>query len=505
MKRFLRFITNKVTIIAFLTLLQIVFFVFLVKFLADKYNYFLFINYGLSFIMVIVVLKSDELPVYKMSWVIPILVAPIFGGLFYLTFKPFTNRLKIKNLTESLDKIRKESLDPYNKKMPDIPIRYEKQIKYLKTDGWPYFNKTSSTFLPSGEAKLKKVLEELKVAKYSIYLHYFILEEKGLVWQSILPILKNKISEGLDVRLLYDDFGTSSRVKRNFKQRMEKAGIKTTIFNPLKLRFRVSLNYRDHRKMIIIDGNKAFTGGINIADEYVNVKKRFGHWHDAGIYLKGDAVIAMTASFIEAWNLYSPDKMVLEEPKEKLQITSNSYVVPYHDSPFLKNYTTKNLFTQMFYSAKEEIFITTPYFIVDPEIVNTIKNQALSGVKINIIVPKIPDKKLVYIVTKYYLRDLVNTKNVYIYEYTPGFIHSKLIYIDDLLATIGTVNFDFRSFYLHFENTVWFYNSSSLKDMKLFLRETISKSKLLSYDDLNKKNIFYRIFRSILVGLSHLL
>ncbi|MCK9165919.1 MAG: cardiolipin synthase [Acholeplasmatales bacterium] len=505
MKRLLRFLTNKVTIIAFITLLQIIFFVLIVLFLAEKYNYLLVVNYGLSFIMVIIVLKSDDLPVYKMSWVVPMLVAPIFGGLFYLTFKPFSQRRKIRKTVIQLDNIRKESLLPYFKELPQLPARYQKQITYLEGEGWPYFANTNLTFLPSGEAKLTKVIEELKKAQKSIFLHYFILDEKGQVWNHILPILVNKINAGVDVRLLYDDFGTSSKVKSNFKQRMNQLGIKTTIFNPLKLRFQVSLNYRDHRKMIIIDNEKAFTGGINIADEYVNIKKKFGHWHDAAIFLEGDAVIAMTASFIEAWNLYNPDKLTLTDHLPTNNFAYDGYVIPYHDSPFLKNYTTKNLFTQMLYAAKDEIFITTPYFIVDSEIINTIKIQALSGVKVTIIIPKIPDKKFVYVLTKYYLRELVDIKNVYIYQYTPGFIHSKIVYIDGASAAIGTVNFDFRSFYLHFENTVWFYQSKTLQEIKKFLDETIAKSTQMSLKDLDNKNIFYRIFRSLLVGVSHLL
>lgn len=505
MKKTLKFLTNKVSIIAFITLLQMIFLILVIVFLADKYSYLMFINYGLSFIMVIIVLKSDELPIYKMSWVIPILIAPIFGGLFYLTFKPFTNKIKIKEKALNADKLRRDSLEKFIKDIPPLPSRFQKQVNFLKGEGWPYFENTSLEFLPSGESKLTKVMEVLKNAKHSIFLHYFILDEIGQVWENLLPILINKVEEGVDVRLLYDDFGTSSRVKRNFRKRMIALGIKTTIFNPLKLRFKVSLNYRDHRKMIIVDNNEAFTGGINIADEYANIKKRYGHWHDAGVYLKGDAVTSMTASFIEAWNLYSNNKISLDDFPVSRKQKNDGYVIPYHDSPFLKTYTTKNLFTQMLYSAKDEVFITTPYFIVDPEIINTIKNQALSGVKVHIIIPKIPDKKLVYLVTKYYLRELVTTENIFIYEYTPGFIHSKLMYIDDTLATIGTVNFDFRSFYLHFENTVWFYENKCLVDMKDFLLDTIEKSKRLAYQDLDDKNIFYRILRSLLIGVSHLL
>ena len=234
-------------------------------------------------------------------------------------------------------------------------------------------------------------------------------------------------------------------------------GIKTENFNPLKLRFQVSLQYRDHRKLIIIDSTTGFTGGINIADEYANIKKRYGHWHDAAIMLKGEAVYSMTAIFLESWDLSRKETTDISPLKPK-SYPSDGIVIPYSDSPFTRSFLSKNLYLQMLSLAKKEIYITTPYFIVDNELINTIKLQALSGIKVHILIPGIPDKKAVYVVTKYYLRQLVDIENVYIYEYTPGFLHSKILYIDDEIATVGTINFDFRSFYLHFENTVvqWF-------------------------------------------------
>lgn len=479
-------------------------FVLVVVLLADMFKYFMYFNYALSAILVIAVLRSDELPIYKMSWVIPLLVAPVFGGLFYLTFKPIGRHRKLAKKHLAYDKARKDALLSLVKEPTNIDDTTSKQIRYLHSDVWPHYKNTQVEFLPSGEAKLFRVIEELKKAEKSIFIEYFILEEMGIVWKEIYPILVEKASQGVDVRLLYDDWGSSLRLKKRFKKRMEKVGIKTENFNPLKLRFQVSLQYRGHRKLIIIDSTVGFTGGINIADEYANIKKRFGHWHDVAIMLKGDAVYSMTAIFLENWDFTRKETtdITLLKPKS---YPSDGIVVPYSDSPFTKNFLSKNLYLQMLSLAKKEIYITTPYFIIDNEIINTIKLQALSGVKVHILIPGIPDKKAVYVVTKYYLRQLVDVENVYIYEYTPGFLHSKILYIDDETATVGTINFDFRSFYLHFENTVWFNNSSSLKDIKLFLQETINKSKVLTYSDLSRRNPFYKVFEALMVGTSHLL
>ena len=503
-KRVLRFLTNRITLITFFALLQMAIFVLLTIYFAEQFRYFMYFNYALSALLVIIVLRSDDPPIYKMSWVIPLLVAPVFGGLFYLTFKPIRTHRRLRKKHLNQHDMRRANLLSLMEEPTHLDDETLKQVHYLNTDVWPMYENTQMEFLPSGEAKLFKVLDELKKAEKSIFIEYFILEEKGAVFQAMYPILVEKAQQGVDVRLLYDDWGTSLRIEKGFKKRMEQVGIKTEVFNPLKLRFQVSLQYRDHRKIIIIDGTVGFTGGINIADEYANIKKRFGHWHDAGIMLKGDAVYSLTAIFLESWDLYRKETTNIDL-YQPIPYPSDGQVIPYSDSPFTKTFLTKNLYMQMISLAKKEIYITTPYFIVDSELVNMIKLQALSGVKIHILIPGIPDKKYVYVVTKYYLKLLADVPNVYIYEYTPGFLHSKILYIDDETATVGTVNFDFRSFYLHFENAVWFHNSSCLKDIKLFLKETMNESKILKFEDLDNRNFFYRIFEALMVATSHLL
>ena len=505
LKRFLKFMTHKVTIIAFLALLQLTIFVLVVMLLNENFKYFLYFSNALSFIMVIFILKSDQPTVYKVSWVIPIIITPIFGGLFYLFFKPITTTRKTTKRVNQINEFRKSQMLPLIHEARSVKTPYDKQIKNIQSEVYPHYENTEITFLESGSVKLQQVMNELKKAQKFIFLEYFILEETGQVWKTMYPILLEKVKEGLDVRLIYDDFGSSVRINKGFRKRMEKVGIKTVTFNPMKLRLNVSLNYRDHKKIIVIDGDVGFTGGINIADEYANIKKRFGHWHDAAIMLKGDAVFSLTASFIEAWDLHRKTSTLLEPFAPTRLSKPDGVVVPFTDSPLDKTYLTKNIYTQMIYSANKDIYITTPYFIIDEDMLNALKIQALGGVKIHIIVPGIPDKKMVFIVTKYYLKQLVSFPNVFIYSYEPGFVHSKMMLIDNEVATVGTCNFDFRSFYLHYENTVWFYKSNALKDVKNFMDYTISKSKLMDYRALNKKNIFFKVYESILVAVSHLL
>lgn len=505
MKKLLKLLTSKVTIVGLFALLQILMFGAVVIFLKDRLPYFFYFSYGLSFLLVFIILRSNELIEYKLGWIITIMIAPIFGGLFYLTFKPYNITKKLLKMAQLTVIQRKDATEEKLLKSPSIDDDYLKQVNYLKHDFWPVYQNTSTKFLASGEQKIKTVIEELQKAQKYIFLEYFILDETGLVWGNIYPILKEKAKQGLDVRVVYDDFGSSTRLKRGFKRRLEKDNIKVLAFNPLSLRFLISHNNRNHKKIIVVDGHTGFTGGINIGDEYINVKKKYGHWHDAAIMIKGEAVYNMTLSFLQSWDNQTNTLSNYKDYKSPLKKQADGYVLPFSDSPFNRSFLSVNLYMQMISSAKKEIYITTPYFIVDDNFINTVKLQALSGVKIHIIIPGIPDKKFAYVVTKFHLKQLVNTPNVYIYSYEPGFVHSKILYVDDKAATIGTVNFDFRSFYLHFENTVWLYENSSLTDIKEFCLQTIKKSKILSYNDLHKRNIFYKFYETILVAFSHFL
>jgi cardiolipin synthase A/B len=503
MTRFLRFITHRITIIGILILIQLFVFGWLVL-SASKYSqWVLYTLEVLSFIVVFFVLVSEEPLIYKIAWIIPILIVPVFGGFFYILFKNHNLTKKTTNTMSIIDAHRIESLKPYHQNAFVDDIHIEKIIRHLKTDHWPVFKNTTSTFIPTGEAKFNYLIELFKSAKQSIYIEYFIINT-GQAFDQIFPILKEKAALGVDVRIIYDDFGSSMNLPNDFDKKLTQAGIQVYNFNPVRPRVNLSMNYRDHRKIVIVDHQKAITGGMNLADEYFNVIKRFGLWKDASILIEGDAVIALTRIFLMNWEnktkVYEPMPDFTPKPTE-----TDGLVIPFSDSPLDRNLITKHTYMLMIQSAKKRIIITTPYFVIDQELQTALYLQATSGIDIDLIVPGIPDKKYVAVVSEFYYKQLLQFPNVRIHKFNQGFIHSKILYVDDTHATVGTTNFDFRSLYLHFENTVWLYQTQSLKAIKAYLDEAMLASTLLSLSELRKHNIVYRLYQQALVGFSHLL
>ena len=503
MTRFLRFITHRITIIGILILIQLFVFGWLIL-SASKYSQWVVYSLEvLSFIVVFFVLVSEEPLVYKIAWIIPILIVPIFGGFFYILFKNHNLTKRTTRVMSIIDAHRVESLKSFQQNIDVDDIHVQKIIHLLESDHWPVFNETASTFIPTGEAKFNYLIELFKSAKKSIYIEYFIINT-GQAFDQIFPILKQKASEGVDVRIIYDDFGSSMNLPNDFDKRLIQAGIQVYNFNPARPRLNLSMNYRDHRKIVIVDNEKAITGGMNLADEYFNVIQRFGQWKDASILIEGKAVVSLTRIFLMNWenktkqfepNLSSP---VQTRPTDGL-------VIPFSDSPLDRNLITKHTYMLMIQSAKKRIIITTPYFVIDQELQTALYLQATSGIDIDLIVPGIPDKKYVAVVSEFYYKQLLQFPNVRIHKFKEGFIHSKILYIDDQHATVGTTNFDFRSLYLHFENTVWIYRTTALKDIKSYLEDAMLSSNMLTLNELKKHNLFYRLYQQALVGFSHLL
>lgn len=504
MNKLIRFMIHKVTIISILILIQLIFFGYIVFSVSKTSNIILYILEGISYLIVIYVLTSEEPLQYKIAWIIPILIAPIFGGLFYVLFKPHKISRRITTSLSHYTTIRRTHLKSSIDNVEFYDPNVNKAVRHLNSDGWPLFDGTKTVFLPSGESKLAHLLPLLKDAKKSIFMEYFILEP-GLVWQQIFDVLKDKVKQGVDVRIIYDDFGCSYKQPRNFKKTLTDCGIKVVIFNKMKPRLNLSMNYRDHRKIIVIDSNHAITGGINLADEYMNLKEVYGHWQDAAILLTGKAVWTMTQIFLENWDYHTNDHTDLKDFKPNIQVKNDGYVLPFADSPLDSNFITKHAYLNMIMYAKTYIKITSPYFIIDNELMTALKLVAESGVKVDIVVPGIPDKKYVEVVSEHYYQELLAYSNITIHKYDKGFIHSKIIMIDDEVATVGTTNFDFRSLYLHFENTVWLYKTSSINDIKVYIEQSMAVSTTLNLNDLKNRSLFYKFYQSVLVGFSHLM
>ena len=381
---------------------------------------------------------------------------------------------------------------------------FSRQSQYLLNESaFPTYKDTNVEYLAPGELFLPRLIDELKKAKTYIYLEFFIIAE-GKMWDSIKNVLFEKALNGVEIKIIFDDFGSIKRQSKHFISDLRKHGIDVAIFNPIKPPFNVFMNNRDHRKIVIIDGNVAFTGGINIGDEYINEQKRFGYWMDSAVLIKGKAVDSFFVMFAIMWKYItnfsiSTNSHLLSEP-----IENASFVIPYCDGPMEANYTAQGIYTQILNMAHRYVYITTPYLILDNNMISSLVSAAKSGVDVRIITPFIPDKKYVHPATQYHYTELLEA-GVRIFEYTPGFMHSKLFLSDDNVATVGSVNMDFRSFVFHFECGVWFTDSATISEMKAHFNSLTKQSKEIFLNEWKKRSlkrkvneIFFHLFSPLM-------
>jgi len=452
-----------------------------------------------TFAVELKIIASDDNPDYKIPWMLFVLILPVAGLMLYFIFGSRKLKKKYLKRLESLKILSYEQDDEQILKQleKENPIA-SNQVKILKNISDTHlFTNTKQTYFPSGEAYYKSLLVDLKNAKNFIFLEYFIIEE-GKFWNSILDVLKEKAKQGLDIKVVFDDIGCMTTLPGNYAKQLKKFGIDATPFSRLKGQADNEFNNRNHRKMTVIDGTIGYTGGINVADEYINKIERFGHWKDVGIRIEGEAVKEFTKLFLIDFgiNFNSPFNV----PKDLYpysNISDSGYVVPFGDGPKpLYNWRVgKTIIQNMLATAIKYMYITTPYLIIDNELCTSIENAALRGVDVRIIVPHVPDKKIVFNMTKSFYKRFIDC-GVKIYEYKPGFIHAKSYLADDKYAIIGTINLDYRSLVHHFENGVWLYNCDSIKDLKKDIVDTIDKSIEINPKML-KTNLFNRFFRSV--------
>lgn len=421
-----------------------------------------------------IIINYDTQPEFKMSWIFIILFLPIFGGILYLFLRKQT---QWNGYEEKLTEINKKvdlSLKDYPNILEDYPDM-DPDAKHLSNFITKTFkvlpsNKTHSTYMPLGEDLFEALKEDLRQAKKYIFLEFYILE-KGTMLDEILEILFDKAQEGLDIRLLYDDVGNILRIDENFVAYLNENGIKTSVFNPLDWRLTFQYNYRDHRKIMVVDGKIGYTGGMNIGDNYINRVEKAGHWKDGGIRLEGQGVWGFTTMFLSLWDYLNDDTQDFrvfhpDEYKSANEVvTPGGYVHPFADDPTNRIQISESLYLKLIYNAKESIYLKTPYLIFSQKLYSALENAALSGVDVRIVTPGIPDKKIVFETTQSFYDKLLEV-GVKIYEYAPGFIHEKVIIIDQDFAINGTINFDYRSLHHSFECGVLFYNTQSIIDMK---------------------------------------
>jgi len=450
---------------------------FLLSFIIMGSHKYMWMNYALqavSFFVALYIINKHDKSGYKLLWGFLILSFPVLGGLVYVLFNFQTSTAKFSKRMELIEKNSKSlftltgnHLNEVCNKVPE----HKHQIKYLQEfAGFPIYKNTTTEYLSPGEKKYKRLVQELEKAEKYIFLEYFIIQE-GIMWNTILEILSVKAVQGVEVRVMYDDVGCFFLLPRDYPQYLKSLGIQCSVFNPFRPFLSAKQNNRDHRKIAVIDGKVAFTGGINLADEYINVKLKHGHWKDASVVLEGEAAWSFTLMFLQMWALNSGEFEYFEkyypwtEKSCPIKNTTDNYAQPYTDSPMDNENVGEHVYLQIINNAKDYVYINTPYLIIDDTLISSLSMAAKSGVDVRIVTPRHGDKWFVHTTTRSYYRELVKS-GVKIYEYTDGFIHSKTFVSDDTTATVGTTNLDYRSLYLHFECGVCMYNTAAVTEVR---------------------------------------
>jgi len=497
----------KLIIIILAVILQIIIFFFLYGATSGLSEYARIIFEVIKFISVIYIIYKRQNPAYKIIWIIFLMFMPITGFVAYLLWG---NNKTPKSMKKKIEKERKQShiTLPDNQEIIDN-IKNEnrkKESQYLyNVTNYPIYHNEKIKYYKTGEECYEQLKNDLRNAKKYILIEFFIISESRM-WNEIYEILKEKRKEKVDIYLIYDSLGSLLKKPKYLKQQLEDIKIKYIKFNPLTPFLRSYLNYRDHRKIIVVDGICAYTGGINIGDEYINLKSRLGYWKDCVARIEGEGIKNLIAIFFKQWNINSKEtvkyKKLIEEVEENKK--NNGYIIPYSDNPQNKYNPAKNTYINIINNAKKYVYIMTPYLILDNETEEALINASLAGIDVRIITPSIPDKKLVNACTKSFYNLLLKA-GVKIYEYRPGFIHSKIVVSDDNVATIGTTNFDFRSFYLNYECGIWIHNTKEEIKIRDDFIETLNNCVEIKEKVWNKRKLNIKIVEAVLRLISPLL
>ena len=430
----------------------------------------------LTFIAVLLISDSEDSPSFKLSKIVPLLIFPVYGGIFYLIF---------------MKKRTKRNTALFRKRDKDIAA------SYLMNMGFKAFEPQGSRYFPDGEALFIEMLKAIETANNYIYIEFFIISE-GKALNRLIDALIIKAKDGVKIRIIMDHLGSLFVKPKGFVKEMEGYGIECRQFNPVNPFKLNRLNLRNHRKILVVDGKYAFTGGINIADEYMNYKLRFGIWKDTGAMVQGEAARAFGIMFEDMWRAISENRHY--EPRKEMNpvtLPDKGYCIPFYDSPFDSIKLSLCLYLSIIYNARSSLYITTPYLACDDEILNALKNAALAGIDVKLILPGVPDKKLINVITKSCYPTLMES-GVEIYEYSEGFIHSKTIVADEERAVSGTINLDYRSMSETFECGCYFASCDTVKDIFTDFTATLSQCKRINPEENTKISIFSKVARGFL-------
>lgn len=439
---------------------------------------------------------------FKLPWIIAILAFPVLGLCLYFLFGRPGATKHMRQHFEKIDADLEGTLvqdENVLKNLEATDFAVANQARYLwKCAGYPAWQNTDVEFHKTAEEGLEAQKRKLRKAKKFIFMEYHAIEESS-AFLELKEILVQKAKEGVEVRVFYDDVGSFVFINKDFIKRMEAVGIQCRVFNPMHPFLNIFMNNRDHRKITVIDGKVGFTGGYNLAEEYFNRTHPYGYWKDTGIMLTGDAVRNLTVMFLEMWNAVRKTDMDYDKYLPKVEYTAKEqgFVQPYADSPLDHETTGENVYMNLIKNAKHEIFFTTPYLIITDEMSRELRMAARRGVDVRIVTPGIPDKKMVYQMTRSYYSELARN-GVRIYEYTPGFIHAKQCVCDGESATVGTINMDYRSLYLHFENGVLMYHYDAVAEIRKDFEDIFAASTEVTEKYNGRKSVPARMGRGVL-------
>lgn len=501
MKKFWRVVLSRTFLFAILALVQIAFFAWLITEFSRIGTTTYTILTILSVLVIVLVFEKDDInPAYRMMWMMIVVVLPITGAAFYLLWGNRNIGRKKSRVFAELE-ARGDSVLQQDEAVLAAFTKKETHLapmaRYLAAYANPLYADTACEYYAWGEEFFPRFIEELQKAKKYVFLEYFIIDE-GEMWDKTLAILKEKAAAGVDVRVAYDFVGSLFTLDGDYPQQLRAYGIQCEAFNPIHFSWHISdytlLNHRNHRKVAVIDGNVGFTGGLNFADEYINKRERFGIWKDTAFLLRGPGVYSLTVTFLKTWDYMTGGVSALEAYRPSLKAEADCCVQPYADTPIDAENISESAYLHVINHTKEYVYITTPYLVIDHEMMTALTLAAKSGIDVRIITPGIPDKWYVYYVTQSYYKVLLQA-GVRIYEFTPGFLHAKMYVSDDKTAIVGSANMDYRSLYLHFENCCAFYGGHMVKDVKADMLRTFEKSHEITMQDVDRTGLVKRLLQ----------
>lgn len=462
-----------------------------------------------TFVMVVCLLNSRMNPTAKITWLIVIMLVPVFGVLLFAYTQSDIGHRALKQRVNQIIADTKECIP----QSTDTMKRLSEENKgvaalahYMHRSGChPVFENTSVTYFASGEDKFEEMLKQLEAAKDFIFMEYFIVDE-GMMWGRILEILAKKAAAGVDVRVMYDGTCEFALLPHDYPKRMKALGIQCKIFAPVSPFVSTHYNYRDHRKILVIDGHTAFNGGVNLADEYINQKKKFGHWKDTAVMLKGEAVQSFTLMFLQMWRIDT----VQDDTRHFLSYTpktvpkENGYVIPYGDCPLDDDKLGERVYMDILNRSLEYVHIMMPYLILDGEMETSLKFAAERGIDVILLLPGIPDKAVPYALAKTHYRSLLES-GVKIYEYTPGFVHAKVFVSDGQEAVVGTINLDYRSLYHHFECATYMYRTDCISDIEEDFQKTLTKCRQVTKETVQHEKLHVKLMGRLMKAFAPLM